>query len=134
MKTLTRCRGRLIVADGVRGIYRVSADAKEEESLVPSGQIVNGRPVKLTNSVALATDGTVYYTSMSSRWSIADGILVALSGPSGRVLRYDPKSKSSEVLVDKVSLANGIVLSHKEDFLLYTELGTGQYPGIPECD
>ena len=56
----------------------------------------------------------------------SDGLLVALSGPTGRVLRYDPKRKSSEVLVDRVSFANGIVLSHKEDFLLYTESGTGQ--------
>ena len=51
---------------------------------------------------------------------------MALSGPTGRVLRYDPKRKISEVLVDRVSFANGIELSHKEDFLLYTESGTGQ--------
>ena len=40
-------------------------------------------------------------------------------------LRYDPKKKASEVLVDGASFSNGIALSHKEDFLLYSETGTG---------
>ena len=120
-------RGRLIVADGIRGIYRISADGTEEEMLVPSEEIVNGCPVKFVNSVTLATDGAIYYTSMSSRWNVADGLLtVTAMAPTGRVLRYDPKRKASEVLVDGLSLANGIVLSHKEDFLLYSELGTGK--------
>ena len=64
----------MIVADGIRGIYRISADGKEEEILVPNGQIVDGRPVKFTNGVALATDGAIYYTSVSSRWSMRDSI------------------------------------------------------------
>ena len=120
-------RGRLIVADGIRGIYRISADGKEEEMLVPSEEVVAGRPIKFVNSVSLATDGAIYYTSLSSRWNVADGLLTATSmAPTGRVLRYDPKRKASEVLVDGLSFANGIVLSHKEDFLLYAELGTGQ--------
>ena len=71
---------------------------------------------------------------MSSRWNMADGLLVGLSGPTGRVLRYDPKRKTSEVLVDGVSLANGIVLSHKEDFLLYTESGTGHWLSTGQLD
>ena len=127
-KKLKICfRGRLIVADGIRGIYRISADGKEEEMLVPSEEVVAGRPIKFVNSVSLATDGAIYYTSLSSRWNMADGLLTATSmAPTGRVLRYDPKRKASEVLVDGLSFANGIVLSHKEDFLLYAELGTGQ--------
>ena len=95
--------------------------------LVPSEEVVAGRPVKFVNSVSLATDGAIYYTSMSSRWNVADGLLTATAmAPTGRVLRYDPKRKASEVLVDGLSFANGIVLSHKEDFLLYSELGTGK--------
>ena len=75
------------MADGIRGIYRISADGQEEEMIVPSGHMVDGRPVRFMNGVALAMDGSIYYTSISSRWNIDDGLQAVLSGPSGRVLR-----------------------------------------------
>lgn len=42
------------------------------------------------------------------------------------IARYDPKSKTNSVLIDYVSMANGITLSQKEDYLLYGELGTAK--------
>jgi sugar lactone lactonase YvrE len=41
-----------------------------------------------------------------------------LAKPSGRVLKYDVASNSSEVIMDELSFANGIVLSPGEDFFL----------------
>lgn len=40
-----------------------------------------------------------------------------------RLLKYDPKTGSNEVLVDGLHFANGIVLSPKEDFVLVAETG-----------
>ena len=82
------------MADGIRGIYRISADGQEEEMIVPSGHMVDGRPVRFMNGVALAMDGSIYYTSMSSRWNSDDGLLAFLSGPSGRVLRCRAESRN----------------------------------------
>ena len=44
-----------------------------------------------------------------------------MTEPSGRVLKYDIGSNSSEVIVDGLSFANGIVLSPEEDFILVTK-------------
>ena len=41
-----------------------------------------------------------------------------MSEPSGRVLRYYVDSNSTEVVLDGIAFANGIVLSPEEDYLL----------------
>jgi hypothetical protein len=38
-----------------------------------------------------------------------------------RLLRYNPKTKSNEVLIDGLHFANGVVLSPEEDFVLVAE-------------
>jgi hypothetical protein len=38
-----------------------------------------------------------------------------------RLLRYNPKTKNNEVLIDGLHFANGVVLSPKEDFVLVAE-------------
>lgn len=41
--------------------------------------------------------------------------------PSGRLMVYDPATKESKVLVEKIHFANGIVLSPDEDYLIFAE-------------
>lgn len=62
----------------------------------------------------------------STRFDLAEGLMVLLTGPAGRMLKYDPAKKSSTVLMDGLAFANGIVLSDKEDYVLVSECGRGQ--------
>ncbi len=114
--------GDLVVADSYLGIYKIRMKDKTAETLVTSTEEPSGRPIAFFNSVAIAKDGTVYFTS-SSDFDYRDGFLTVFAGPSGRLLKYDPARRITEVLVDGVYFANGVVLSEKEDYLLYNELG-----------
>jgi hypothetical protein len=118
-------QGDLIAADAYLGIYKVHMKDidKKSEVLVPNTASPGGTILSLFNSVAIAKDGTVYYTS-SNNYDLCDGILGVLGGPSqGRMLKYDPSKKLSEVLMDDMFFANGIAMSEKEDFLVVNELG-----------
>ena len=41
--------------------------------------------------------------------------------PSGRLLVYDPIKQKSEVLQEEIHLANGIILSPNEDYVIFAE-------------
>uniref|UniRef100_A0A803LUI0 Strictosidine synthase conserved region domain-containing protein n=1 Tax=Chenopodium quinoa TaxID=63459 RepID=A0A803LUI0_CHEQI len=51
---------------------------------------------------------------------------ITRSDRSGRLLRYDPKSRRVTVLMRGLSFANGVALSKKKDFILVTETSTYQ--------
>ena len=41
--------------------------------------------------------------------------------PTGRLVKFDPKTKKNTVLIDKIHFANGVQLSQNEDFVLVCE-------------
>ena len=47
--------------------------------------------------------------------------LLAFGAPSGRLLVYDPIKQKSEVLQEEIHLANGIILSPNEDYVIFAE-------------
>src|SRR5262249_5930564 len=47
------------------------------------------------------------------------------SQPNGRFLAYDPKTKTTRVLLDKIAFANGVAVSPDQTFVLVNE--TGRY-------
>lgn len=46
---------------------------------------------------------------------------------SGRLLRYDPPTKSTHVVLDGLAFPNGVQLSKDESFLLFTETTNCRY-------
>ena len=59
---------------------------KEAETLVAKETSVDGRRLNLFNSVAVAKDGTVYYTAATD-FDLCEGLLWMITGPSGRMLK-----------------------------------------------
>ncbi len=118
--------GNLYAIESYTGIYKIDAKSRKGELVVDASVEVRGRSDKLMNGVAVAKDGSIYYTSTSTRFGIDGGFMVMLTAPTGRVLKYDPKTRKSEVLMDDVAFANGIVLSEKEDYFLAAECSTGK--------
>jgi sugar lactone lactonase YvrE len=111
--------GHLLVADTRRGLLSVD----------PSGTVTvltntaGGRPLALTNELAVATDGTVYFSDSShtpyDKIDLAHELLE--QRPAGRLLRYDPRSHRTDVLLDHLSLANGVALAPDQSFVLVAE-------------
>jgi sugar lactone lactonase YvrE len=115
--------GLLYVADAKRGLLRVDPATTQVEVLV---QTAEGFDFRCVNEVAVARDGTVYFTDSSAVWGLDQLIEDLLDQrPTGRVLRYDPTTKTVTVLVRELSFANGLALMPDEKSLIVAE--TGRY-------
>ncbi len=110
--------GRLVVCDAVKGLLRLDPSG-EIETLSSSA---DGVPYHFTDDLDIASDGRIYFSDASSKWGHENYLLDLLEGrPHGRLLRYDPASKQTEVLLGDLYFANGIALSQDEDFVLVNE-------------
>lgn len=56
--------------------------------------------------------------------------LIFAGEDSGRVLKYDPKTKETTVLVENVHFANGLSLSKDGSFFLFCDGAVGRYENI----
>ncbi len=110
--------GRLVIADGERGLLRVDDTAKVEV-LTTSAEGVRFR---FTNDLDIASDGFIYFTDASDRFGPQEYLFDLLEArPHGRLLAYDPASRQTVVLLDDLYFANGVALSQNEDFVLVAE-------------
>lgn len=48
------------------------------------------------------------------------------ANPSGRLFKYDRKTKQNKALIDEIYFANGVALSPNEDFVVVTELAASR--------
>jgi sugar lactone lactonase YvrE len=115
--------GQLYVADGTRGLLRVDPSTGRVEALVDSAE---GSRFRCTNDVVVARDGMVYFTDSSGVWRCDQLFLDLLDQrPTGRVLRFDPQTQTTTVLVRELHVANGLALMPDERSLIVGE--TGRY-------
>lgn len=49
-------------------------------------------------------------------------LLELLGTPTGRLVKYDPKTKKNTVLLNGLHFANGVQLSKNEDFVLVADM------------
>ncbi len=108
--------GNLIVTDVKKGLLSIN----------PSGSIevladqVDGKPIYLANELDIAKDGAIYFSDTSNYGSVTFKE-IAENKPHGRLLKYDPKTKQTTVLLEGLYFANGVALSADEDFVLVAE-------------
>lgn len=115
--------GSLIVADGYRGLLRVNPNSGAVTVLTDSA---DGVPFRFTDDVDVARDGTIYFSDASSKFGPAlkarDDVIE--HGGHGRLLKYDPATDTTTVLLKDLQFANGVALSADESFVLVTETGS----------
>ncbi|UVE16517.1 SMP-30/gluconolactonase/LRE family protein [Pseudomonas sp. LS44] len=111
-------QGNLIVADAFKGLLRID----------PQGQIsvlsreADGVPFRFTDDVDIASDGRIYFSDASAKFEQPDYLLDLLEArPHGRLLRFDPATGKTDVLIKDLYFANGVALSAHEDFVLVNE-------------
>ncbi|KAK7580269.1 hypothetical protein V9T40_000898, partial [Parthenolecanium corni] len=113
----------LYVADAYYGIFKVNVTTGESVPLFDLETPIEGRKPKLVNSVAIASDGTIYWTESDSNFYLHDLLLSFLADGSGRLFKYDPVTKTNTVLADQLRFANGISLSPDESQIYFAESG-----------
>lgn len=121
--------GELYAADAHRGLLKIGGDGAVT---VLTDKTSDGSPIKYADDLDIASDGTVYFSDASTKFgaeefggTLSSSLLDLMEhGPHGRVLKYDPVSRDTTVVLDGLSFANGIALAADESFLLIAETGT----------
>jgi hypothetical protein len=110
--------GNLIVADAFRGLLSVSP----ERRVTVLAASVNGERMLFPNDLAIAGDGTVWFSDASRRFDQHHWMLDFLEGrASGRLLRYDPRTRGVVVVLDRLMFANGVALGPGDEYVLVNE-------------
>lgn len=109
--------GGVLVCDHDRGLLRVTPGGAVEELVTA----VDGERLTFASNVVQGPDGTVWFTTSTSRWDLEHhvGDLVEHSC-TGRLLRRDPDGRVSTVL-SGLKFANGLVLAPDATHLLIAE-------------
>jgi len=121
--------GNLIAADAVKGLLSISPDRK----ISVLANKVGNDPIKYADAVVVAANGKMYFSDASTRFAPATwggtfeaSILDILEQSStGRILEYDPATRTTRIVARGLSFANGVALSQDERSLFVNE--TGKY-------
>uniref|UniRef100_A0A7N0TX81 Strictosidine synthase conserved region domain-containing protein n=1 Tax=Kalanchoe fedtschenkoi TaxID=63787 RepID=A0A7N0TX81_KALFE len=112
--------GELYIADAYKGLLVVGPSGGLATQILTHA---NGVPFGFTNGLDIDQGtGLVYFTDSSTRFQRRNHILVILSGDvSGRLMRYDPQTKQTTLLLDNLAFPNGLALSENGDYILVAE-------------
>lgn len=114
--------GRLFVADAFFGLMEIERDGRVRSL----SKEANGVPFGFTDDLDIAKDGRIYFSDASSKWDRTHYREDIVENHGwGRLLRYDPATQKTEVLLDGLYFANGVQLAADQSFVLVVE--TGRY-------
>lgn len=111
--------GDVLVCIPDQGLLKVSDG---QISLLASE--IDGIPIRFADAVVEASDGTVYFSDASTKFGYGRWVLDILEAkPYGRLLKYDPITRKTTILLDGLGFANGVALSSREDYIVICETG-----------
>ena len=120
-------QGNLLVADAFKGLLSISS----EGDITTLVNTVEGIDVRYADDVDIASNGMIYFSDASTKFHAqAHGTFGASlldineHGGHGRIIEYNPHTKTSTVLTEGINFANGVTLSHDEQSLLFNETGS----------
>lgn len=112
--------GNLIVADAIKGLLSIGRDGSVNTLTTQS----DGLPFGCTNDLDVAADGTIYFTDASSKFPLSNFAADLLEHRgNGRLLSYDPKTKTTRTELRDLSFANGVAIAPDQSFVLVVETG-----------
>jgi len=114
--------GNLIVADANQGLLSMAPEGSISVLTIQS----DGLPFRCTNVVDIANDGTIYFSDASHKFPLSNYKSDLIEhGANGRLLSYNPNTKTTTTLLSDLSFANGVAVSPDQSFVLVVE--TGKY-------
>lgn len=111
--------GSILVCDAIQGLLKVGPGNAGVSVLTSQ---VAGSKIWFADDAIEASDGCVYFSDASSKFGFDVWFLDVLEAkPHGRLLKYDPSTKKTWVLLEDLGFANGVALSPAEDYLVVCE-------------
>lgn len=69
-----------------------------------------------------ASDGSLYFSVASTKFELHNWYLDVLEAkPHGQLLKFDPSTRETSIILDDLGFANGVALSKEEDYLVVCE-------------
>uniref|UniRef100_A0A1D1XFC9 Adipocyte plasma membrane-associated protein n=1 Tax=Anthurium amnicola TaxID=1678845 RepID=A0A1D1XFC9_9ARAE len=116
--------GELYIADAYFGVLKVGPEGGLATPLATSAE---GVPFNFTNDLDVDDEGNVYFTDSSTNYQRRNFLqLLFTSEPTGRLLKYDPVSAETTVLVRNLQFPNGVSLSKDGSFVVFCEGSLGR--------
>ena len=119
--------GNLWVADALKGLLKIDVQKNIEPAVTMSG----GIEVNYADDVDIAQNGKVYFSDASTKFHAKKyGVLAASMldinehGGHGRIIEFDTKTNVSRVIAKGLNFANGVAVSHDQNWLLVNETGS----------
>ncbi len=113
-------RGRLVVADAFKGLLAITP----EGAIQVLSDVVAGERINFADGLDIATDGTIFFSQASRKFS-QDAFMLDLfeHRPNGQLLAYNPATQATRVVLDDLYFANGVAVSPDQSFVLVAEMG-----------
>lgn len=116
--------GDLYIADAYFGLLKVGPEGGLATQLTTEAE---GVPLKFTNDFDFDEDGNVYFTDSSSNYQRRNFMQLVFTGePSGRLLKYNPVTKETTVLLRNLQFPNGVSMSKDKSFFVFSEGSRGR--------
>ncbi|XP_055833287.1 protein STRICTOSIDINE SYNTHASE-LIKE 3-like [Solanum dulcamara] len=116
--------GDLYIADAYLGLMKVGPEGGLAESLTTEA---DGVPIGFANDLDVDDEGNVYFTDSSTKYQRRNFIQLVFSAEdSGRVLKYNPRTKETTVLISNLQFPNGLSLSKDGSFFIFCEGSKGR--------
>lgn len=116
--------GDLFIADAYFGLMKVGPEGGLATSLATEAE---GIPLRFTNDLDIDDEGNIYFTDSSTQYQRRNFMQLVFSAEDGgRVLKYNPTTKETTVLVRNVQFANGVSLSKDGTFFVFCEGSIGR--------
>ncbi|CAK9159056.1 unnamed protein product [Ilex paraguariensis] len=116
--------GDLYIADAYFGLMKVGSEGGLATSLATEAE---GVPLRFTNDLDIDEEGNIYFTDSSTKYQRRNFMqLVFAAEDSGRVLKYNPNTKETTVLVRGLQFSNGVSLSKDGSFFVFCEGSIGR--------
>jgi sugar lactone lactonase YvrE len=112
--------GDLIVADAIKGLLSMTTTGVVTVLTTEA----DGVPFKFTDDVDVADDGKIYFSDASHKFGYGEHMADLMEGRgNGRLLVYDPASKTTKTLLGDLAFANGVAVSADGSYVLVNETG-----------
>ncbi|KAM7461225.1 hypothetical protein LguiA_029346 [Lonicera macranthoides] len=114
-----RDTGDLYIADAYYGLLVVGP---EGGIATPLSTHVEGKSILFANDLDIHKNGSIFFTDTSTKYNRVNHFFIMLEGEAtGRLLRYDPPTQTTHLVLDGLAFPNGVQLSQDQSFIFYTE-------------
>ena len=116
-------QGGLWIADSMAGLLHM--DTNGDITILATD--LDGVPLRFVDDLDVDSSGRIWFSDASQRFDYTQVALDFFEGSrTGRLLRYDPATQKTDVMMSGLFFANGVTLGPNEDYVLVNETGMGR--------